>query len=133
MRACAWFILHAALSGRRCGWALAGGVIDALISVDVAAGQRGAQTGPHRIFSRQQHVARSPTVHCRLSCRTLAVAHAGDRRRPWIAAEKDRFHALMALAGFEPGTSLYAHTYFEGQPASLRQHFDIISAMRTSC
>lgn len=57
----------------------------------------------------------------------------GDRRRPWIAAEKDRFHALMALAGFEPGTSLYAHTYFEGQPASLRQHFDIISAMRTSC
>lgn len=59
---------------------------------------------------------------------------AGDRRRPWIAAaEKDRFCFLLAAAGFESGTSLYTYTYFEGQPASLPQHFDIISAMRTNC
>ncbi|KAG2499943.1 hypothetical protein HYH03_002230 [Edaphochlamys debaryana] len=50
----------------------------------------------------------------------------GDRRRPWIAAEKDRFLALLA----EAGLPAEARSYFAGQPGSLKQHFDVIKEMR---
>ncbi|KAG1671282.1 hypothetical protein FOA52_010853 [Chlamydomonas sp. UWO 241] len=64
-----------------------------------------------------------------------------DRRRPWIAAEKDRSVAVLraaaaAAAGIEEGggsgsrLTVTERVYFEGpgQRPSLRQHFEVIGA-----
>ncbi|GFR40994.1 hypothetical protein Agub_g1659, partial [Astrephomene gubernaculifera] len=50
----------------------------------------------------------------------------GDRRRPWVVSERDRFLALLRGAG----VPCSLQHYFQGQPASLRQHFDVIAHMR---
>ncbi|PNH12377.1 hypothetical protein TSOC_000641 [Tetrabaena socialis] len=47
----------------------------------------------------------------------------GDRKRPWIVQERDRFLALLRGAG----VPVEVHAHFEGQPPSLRQHFEVIS------
>lgn len=49
-----------------------------------------------------------------------------DRRRPWIRQEKDRAVELLRAAG----VMVEEHSYFEGKSPSLRQHFEIINAMK---
>ncbi|GLC44434.1 hypothetical protein PLESTB_000470100 [Pleodorina starrii] len=69
----------------------------------------------------QRHRRRPLVVHVHGTPRQW-----GDRRRPWIAAERDRFQALLCAAG----VPAHVHRYFEGQPPSLRQHFDIIGQVQ---
>ncbi|KAK9826567.1 hypothetical protein WJX74_003334 [Apatococcus lobatus] len=49
-----------------------------------------------------------------------------DRHRPWIRNEKDRFLALLGLAGL----SMRQRLHFEGAKPSLLMHFQILQELR---
>ncbi|GLI69052.1 hypothetical protein VaNZ11_013594, partial [Volvox africanus] len=69
----------------------------------------------------KRHSRRALVVHLHGTPRQWA-----DRRRPWIAQERDRFLGLLG----EFGVPAFLHHYFEGQMPSLRQHFDLIRRAR---
>ena len=49
-----------------------------------------------------------------------------DRRRPWIVQEKERSVTLLR----EAGVPVTERLYFAGRPPSMRQHFEVITAMQ---
>ncbi|GIL42898.1 hypothetical protein Vafri_734 [Volvox africanus] len=69
----------------------------------------------------KRHSRRALVVHLHGTPRQWA-----DRRRPWIAQERDRFLGLLG----DFGVPAFLHHYFEGQLPSLRQHFDLIRQAR---